>query len=73
VAQGRSRPDSRRVGGERPADAARAQGSEAGRPRPGEEPDPLHLVAQSLISAPTTAACASRRPAPCGSGGDLSA
>ena len=44
-------------------DAARAQGPAAGRARAGGEPDPLHLVAQRLISAPTAAASASRRPA----------
>ena len=36
-------------------DAARPQGPEAGRARAGGEPDPLHLVAQRLISAPTAA------------------
>ena len=34
-------------------DAARAQGPAAGRARAGGEPDPLHLVAQRLISAPS--------------------
>ena len=46
-------------------DAARAQGPEAGRARAGGEPDPLHLVAQRLINAPTAAASASRTAATC--------
>ena len=63
LAQGRPRTDAQRARSHGPAGAPRAQGPPAGRARAGREPDALHLVDPGLISAPTAAVSASRRPA----------
>ena len=55
LAEGRPRPGPERARRQRSADAARAQGPTARRPRAAREPHALHLVAQGRLIAPDAA------------------